>query len=186
MSQREIERPIGFQAKLLKPTDVAGKQSWTFLILPKAASNKLSSRGMVGIDGTLNGTAFTAVLEPDGQKGHWLKVSEALRKKAGVSVGDTVTLEIGPAKNEPEPRVPADLKQALSAAPEAAGAWDDLTTLARRDWVQWIEGAKKAETRQRRINNACDMLASGKRRVCCFDRSGFYSKEFSVPKAADD
>ena len=172
-------------AKLLMPANCAGKQRWTFLVLPKAASDKLSSRGMVGIDGTINGTAFTAVLEPDGQKGHWLKVGEALRKKAGVAVGDTVQLAIGPAKKEPEPKVPADLKKALSAAPEAAAAWDDLTTLARRDWVQWIEGAKKAETRQRRISNACDMLASGKRRVCCFDRSGFYSKEFSAPKAAE-
>ena len=36
----------------------------------------------------------------------------------------------------------------------------------------------------RRIQNACDMLASGKRRVCCFDRSGIYSKGFRAPKAA--
>jgi len=37
----------------------------------------------------------------------------------------------------------------------------------------------------RRIRNACEMLAAGKRRVCCFDRSGFYSKGLGVPKAAD-
>ena len=176
---------IRFQATLLTPADAPKRERWCFLLLPKSASDKLSSRGMVGIDGTLNGTAFTAALEPDGQKGHWLKVSEALRKKAGVTVGDVVTLEIGPAKTEPEPTVPADLKKVLAAAPEVAVVWDDLTTLARRDWVQWVEGAKKVETRQRRISNACDMLASGKRRVCCFDRSGFYSKEFSAPKASE-
>ncbi|MGH8162111.1 MAG: YdeI/OmpD-associated family protein, partial [Gammaproteobacteria bacterium] len=44
---------------------------------------------------------------------------------------------------------------------------------------------KQSKTRTRRIDNACDMLASGKRRVCCFDPSGFYSKSFGAPKAAD-
>ena len=44
--------------------------------------------------------------------------------------------------------------------------------------------AKQAETRAKRIRGACDMLAKGKRRVCCFDRSGFYSKQFSAPQVA--
>ena len=43
--------------------------------------------------------------------------------------------------------------------------------------------AKLAQTRARRIKNACSMLAAGKRRVCCFDRSGFYSKSLSAPKS---
>ncbi|MGH8194858.1 MAG: YdeI/OmpD-associated family protein, partial [Woeseiaceae bacterium] len=53
------------------------------------------------------------------------------------------------------------------------------------DWIHWITSAKRPETRARRIDNACEMLAAGKRRVCCFDRSGFYSKSFGSPKAAD-
>jgi len=49
----------------------------------------------------------------------------------------------------------------------------------------WITSAKQAEKRKRRIENACSMLAAGKRRVCCFDRSGIYNKrqlseEFAV------
>ncbi|MEZ5465135.1 MAG: YdeI/OmpD-associated family protein [Lysobacteraceae bacterium] len=177
---------LTFHVRLCRPADARSCRSWSFVRLPDSVSTVLPSRGMVGVDGSLNGTAFTAVLEPDGQKGHWLKVNEALRKRAGVAVGDTVTLAIGPARKEPEPIVPPDLKKALAEDTEAAAAWDDITTLARRDWVHWIEGAKKAETRKRRISNACDMLASGKGRVCCFDRSGFYSKEFSAPTAADD
>jgi uncharacterized protein YdeI (YjbR/CyaY-like superfamily) len=89
------------------------------------------------------------------------------------------------AREELEPRIPADLRKALTAAPEARAVWSDITPIARRDWVLWITSAKQAETRARRINNACDMLAGGKRRVCCFDRSGFYSKSFGAPKAAD-
>jgi len=62
--------------------------------------------------------------------------------------------------------------------------WSTITPVARRDWIHWITSAKQPETRVRRVANACSMLAGGKRRVCCFDRSGFYSKSMSAPKAA--
>jgi hypothetical protein len=62
--------------------------------------------------------------------------------------------------------------------------WSEITPNARLDWIHWISSAKQEETRARRIKNACSMLAAGKRRVCCFDRSGFYSKSMSAPKAA--
>jgi uncharacterized protein YdeI (YjbR/CyaY-like superfamily) len=125
------------------------------------------------------------VLEPDGQKSHWLKVDRKLSKSARAEAGDEVRLEIAPATKEPEPTVPSDLKKALSAvAPKARAVWSDITPVARRDWIHWITSAKQAETRTRRVQNACSMLASGKRRPCCFDRSGFYSKSLSAPKAA--
>ena len=175
---------IRFKAKLLRPAESAKADSWTFLILPKTASAKLPSRGMTAVEGTINGYSFQAVLEPDGQKSHWLKVDRNLREAAGADAGDIVTLEIAPAAEEPEPTVPADLRKALVAAPKARKLWSDITTVARRDWVHWITSAKQPETRARRIKNACSMLAAGKRRVCCFDRSGFYDKSLSAPKAA--
>lgn len=176
---------IRFQAKLLRPEAAAKEGSWTFITLPKSASKNLPSRGRATVDGAINGFAFRATLEPDGQKGHWLKVNRKLREAAGVEAGDVVTLEIAPAREEPEPRVPADLREALAAAPKARALWSDITPIARRDWIHWITSAKQPETRVRRINNACAMLSAGKRRVCCFDRSGFYSKTFSAPKAAN-
>jgi hypothetical protein len=175
---------IRFKAKLLRPAESAKADSWTFLILPKTASAKLPSRGMTAVEGTINGYSFQAVLEPDGQKSHWLKVDRKLREAAGADAGDIVMLEIAPAAEEPEPTVPADLRKALVAAPKARKLWSDITTVARRDWVHWITSAKQPETRARRIKNACSMLAAGKRRVCCFDRSGFYDKSLSAPKAA--
>jgi hypothetical protein len=139
---------------------------------------------MTAVEGTINGFPFRATLEPDGQKSHWLKVSRKLREAAGANVGDVVTLEIASTGEQPEPKVPADLRKALAAAPKARAVWTDITPIARRDWVHWIVSAKRPETRARRIANACEMLAGGKRRVCCFDRSGFYSKSLSAPKAA--
>jgi hypothetical protein len=175
---------IRFTAKLLRPAESEKDDSWTFVILPKNASAKLPSRGMAAVEGTMNGVHFQAMLEPDGQKGHWLKVNRKLCKAAGANGGDVVTLEVAPAAKEPEPMLPADLRKALAAAPKARKLWSDITAVARRDWIHWITSAKKPETRARRIKNACSMLAAGKRRVCCFDRSGFYDKSLSAPKAA--
>lgn len=175
---------IRFKARLSRPAE-PGDATWTFLVLPKAASARLPTRSMTAVDGTFGGRSFTATLEPDGQGSHWLKVDEKLREAADAQPGDTIELEIRPAERQPEPEVPPDLRQALDDAPAAQATWADITTVARRDWIQWITSAKRPETRVRRINNACDMLGSGKRRVCCFDRSGIYSKGFSAPEAAD-
>ena len=177
--------PIRFRAKLFRPAAAAKVGSWTFLTLPKNASAKLPSRGMTSIEGTINGVPFQATLDPDGKGGHWLRVDRKLREAAGADAGDVVTLEITPAREEPEPRVPADLRKALAAAPKARASWSDITPVARRDWIHWITSGKRAETRALRIGKACDMLAKGKRNICCFDRSGMYSKSLSCPVADD-
>ena len=102
---------------------------------------------------------------------------------AGATVGDIVTIELAPLKKEPEPDIPADFQQALAAAPEARMVWNTTTTLARVDWIHRITSAKQLKTRAKRIADACEMLASGKKQVCCFDPSGYYSKAFRAPEA---
>ncbi len=172
-----------FEARLLQPAKTAKGSSWAFVVLPSSASAKLPTRGMTTVKGTLNGHPFRATLEPDGKRGHWLKVHRKMREAAGAAAGDDVTVEITSTGEKPEIRVPADLRRALAAAPRARAAWSDITAIARRDWIHWITSARQAETRARRIVNACKMLAGGKRRVCCFDRSGYYSKSFGAPQA---
>jgi hypothetical protein len=184
MDKRSASK-IRFSATLFRPAATAKAVSWTFLTLPKEASAKLPSRGQTTVEGTLNGRPLRATLEPDGQGSHWLKVDRKMREAAGAEAGDVVTLEITPVAEEPEPKVPADLRKALAAAPKARELWSDITPIARRDWIHWIVSAKQAETRARRIANACDMLAKGKRRPCCFDRSGIYSKSLRCPVADD-
>ena len=175
---------IHFTAKLSRPAEPDKAGDWTFLVLPKNASAKLPTRGRTPVEGTINGAPFQAELEPDGQKSHWLKVNRKLSAAARAKAGDIVAFEIAVPAKEPEPKVPADLRKALAAAPKARAVWKDITTNARRDWIHWIDSAKQSETRVRRVANACSMLAGGKRRVCCFDRSGFYDKSMSAPKAA--
>lgn len=182
MTQRPMTSQ--FKATLLRPVKQESDNSWAFVVLPKSVSEKLPRRGRTTVEGTLNAYSFRATLEPDGQLSHWLRVNQELLESAGVNSGDDVTFEIMPVEQEPEPEVPADLQDALAAFPEAQAVWSDTTTIARLDWIHWITSAKQSKTRAKRILDACDMLASGKRRVCCFDPSGYYSKAFCPPKTA--
>ena len=181
----ELNSESGFSAKLLRPAKTDDQAPWAFIVLPQEVSDKLPRRGRTTIDGKINGHRFTATLDPDGKRSHWLRIGNALQEESGVAVGDVVTFEIEPVDKEPEPPVPDDFEKALAAAPEARRVWDDTTTIARLDWIHWITSAKQSKTREKRINDACEMLADGKRRVCCFDPSGFYSKALRAPVAED-
>jgi hypothetical protein len=159
---------LSFTATLFQ-SDETG--SATLLALPQSASAKLPSRGMTLVEGTLNDFPVRAVLEPDGKGSHWFKVNEAILEAIGKGAGDTVTMVVAPSKEWPEPTVPPDLKSALASDNEAQAQWEDITSMARWDWIRWIGAAKQSETRKRRVENACSMLKAGKRRVCCFDRN---------------
>jgi len=84
-----------------------------------------------------------------------------------------------------ELNVPTGFGKALAAAPKAKVQWGDLTPIARRDFISWIGSAKQPETRSRRIEKACSMLAAGKRRPCCYSIVSFdlYKALAAVPKA---
>jgi uncharacterized protein YdeI (YjbR/CyaY-like superfamily) len=64
--------------------------------------------------------------------------------------------------------VPKDIKVLLVEKPPLLAAWEDITPLARNEWLCWIESAKKAETRLSRINRLVNDLPNGKRRPCCW------------------
>ena len=75
-------------------------------------------------------------------------------------------------------RLPGDLRQALIANPTALHAWKDITPLARNEFICWVEDAKQAVTRERRIRRTREELEEGLRRPCCWpgckhrDRTG--------------
>lgn len=65
-------------------------------------------------------------------------------------------------------KVPVDLQKAIVAVSKARITWEDITPLARNEWICWVESAKKVETRIHRIKRTQDSLAAGKRRPCCW------------------
>jgi uncharacterized protein YdeI (YjbR/CyaY-like superfamily) len=65
-------------------------------------------------------------------------------------------------------KVPADLRKILVSNLSVHKVWEDITPIARNEWICWIESAKKIETRYRRMNLMRENLISGKRRPCCW------------------
>lgn len=74
------------------------------------------------------------------------------------------------AKPKPGPvhKLPADFREALASDTAAKGVWDDITPLARNEWICWVTSAKQAATRERRITVGLDKMRKGMRRPCCW------------------
>lgn len=174
-----------FSATLLRPAAPCDGAVWAFIVLPKDASAKLPRRGRTSVNVSINGYEFQAMLEPDGQRSHWLQIDNEQLVAAGVVIGSTARFQITALAQEPQPALPEDFAEALASCPEAKAVWDDTSNIAKLDWIHWLVSAKQSKTREKRINDACEQLCGGKRRVCCFDPSGFYSKAFAAPKAAE-
>jgi len=64
--------------------------------------------------------------------------------------------------------LPADLKKALSSNKKVKEAWEDITPIARNEFICWVLDAKQQTTREKRIKRTCEDLINGKRRPCCW------------------
>lgn len=154
---------VRFKARLAQSSPNTKRTSGVFIAIPKATAAKL--RGMIRLEGIINGHPFRAPLEADTSGGYALRVNQAMLRGAGAGIGDTVQLAVlGP---EPEPTAPADLRNAFKASASAKALWGELTTELRRDWIRWIESTENPDTRSRRIRRTIEQLAEGKRRPCC-------------------
>ncbi|MBC7512358.1 DUF1905 domain-containing protein [Candidatus Saccharibacteria bacterium] len=155
---------VRFEATLYNLKD------WTILPVPKDESLKLGSRGQISVTGKLNGHEFSAVLEPDGRWSHWIRVTGEMSERANVHAGDTVNVELTNQAVWPEPKVPKDLKAALDTAPQKVkDKWVDITTMARWEWIRWMNATLCQETRAVRIQKTISKLNGTHRRPCCFN-----------------
>jgi uncharacterized protein YdeI (YjbR/CyaY-like superfamily) len=65
-------------------------------------------------------------------------------------------------------KMPADLRKALISDPAARVKWEDITPLARNEWICWVISVKKSETRKQHVKRVCTELIEGMRRPCCW------------------
>lgn len=68
----------------------------------------------------------------------------------------------------PVHKLPADFRKAIESDSVAKDVWDDITPLARNEWICWVTSAKKDDTRRRRITVGLDKMRKGMRRPCCW------------------
>ena len=156
-------------SKLIFRTNITNINSWNIIHLPKAISNKLSSRGMLIIEAQINDCIFKVELEPDGSGSHWFKVSDDFMDKINANKNDEISIEFEETKWF-KPQIPLDFIASLEDE-NLLDAWNLLTTKAQWEWIRWIRFTKNEVTRQKRIKTACSMLQSGKKRPCCFDQT---------------
>lgn len=149
-----------FEASLVRP---AGTGTWTFVQIPFDVVGTYGVRGQIKVKGTVNGVPIRASLMPNGDGTHYMVVKQSVRDEAGVTAGDTVLIAIEPDTDERTVDVPEDFQEALGADAEASAFFEKLSYSHRKEYVEWILSAKKEETRAKRIGQAVDMLAKGKK-----------------------
>jgi bifunctional DNA-binding transcriptional regulator/antitoxin component of YhaV-PrlF toxin-antitoxin module len=112
----------------------------------------------VPVRGSVNGTPFRTTIAVYGGR-YYLGFRKEIRDAAGIAAGDELTIEL---ERDEEPRtveVPADLAAVLGS--EERAFFDALAFTHRREYVEWIEDAKREQTRQSRIAKAVELLRSG-------------------------
>jgi hypothetical protein len=113
------------------------------------------------VKATIEGVPYRGTLVRMGTECHLLLILKEIREKIGKTFGDEVTVTVEP---DTEPRVidiPAELKKAFKTEKEAKAFFDKLSYSHQREYVMWINEAKREETRQNRILKTIEMLKKG-------------------------
>ena len=111
----------------------------------------------------IEGVPYRGILTRMGGDHHLLIILKEIREQIGKTFGDEVTITVEP---DIEPRVievPAELKQAFKTEKEAKAFFDKLSYTHQREYVMWINEAKREETRQSRVVKTIEMLKQGKK-----------------------
>ena len=137
--------------------------AWTYIVLPFSVEKTWGSRALVSVKGSINGFGFRSSVFPAGDGTHTMMVNKAMQQGAGVGQGDTAEFVMEP---DTAPRVveaPPDLQKALSKNAAAKAFWDKCPPSHRKAYLGYIEEAKLAETRARRIEKTIATMAGGKK-----------------------
>jgi hypothetical protein len=154
-------KPRRFDAKL-EPIGPGG--SWTRMEIPFDTEAAFGSRARIPVRGTMNGFAFRTSILPNGDGTHHMMLNKALLAGAKVTPGGRVEVVLEKDEESREVAAPADLLMALGKSAAAKKTWTAKTPTFRKEYILWIEDAKTAETRARRIAATVEKVARGERR----------------------
>ncbi|MGA8532948.1 MAG: YdeI/OmpD-associated family protein [Candidatus Tumulicola sp.] len=132
----------------------------TYARIPPATMRAFDGRIRVPVRVTLNGVTWRTTICNMGA-GPMIGVSAAVRKAAGIERGDGITFELERDTEVRTVELPPDFARALRAAERRA--YDAMSYSHRKEYVQWIDAAKKPETRLRRIEKAREKLRESRR-----------------------
>jgi len=135
----------------------------TGIEVPAQVLEQLGAGKRPAVTATVNGSAFECTVGSMGGKS-MIAFSAARRKETGLTGGDRIEVTLSLAEGPREVTVPADLRTAMRASKGTEAFFAGLSNSLQRYHVDQIEGAKTPETRQRRIDKAVALFASGKAR----------------------
>ncbi|MET8337676.1 YdeI/OmpD-associated family protein [Streptosporangium canum] len=141
---------------------LSGKTT-TGIQVPQEVIESLGSNKRPRVQVTINGYTYRSSVAPMGG-GYMLPINADHRKGAGVAGGEEVDVEIELDTQPREVTLPPDLTEALDGEADAKRFFDGLSYTQRLSFATWVESAKKAETRQRRLDETVTMLREGRTR----------------------
>jgi hypothetical protein len=147
-----------FKARLQR---VEGTGTWTYFTVPFNVEHIFGSRARVAVKGEIDGHAVRGSLMPHGDGTHFLVVNKEIRAAIGKESGDSVRVRLEPDREPRTVELPAAFQRILKKHKSAWANFQRLSYSHRKEYVQWIEAAKKAETKQRRMLKAVEKLATG-------------------------
>jgi hypothetical protein len=150
---------IRFKAILIRPEGVG---TWTYLDIPERVSALLGQIGQIRVRGTVNSEPIRATLLAHGEGTHILVVGKQIREKIGVAAGDTVHVTLEEDAGKREIPIPVELRREIKNLPAAAAAFRKMAPSHRKAYAEWIDSAKKEETRRNRAAKAAKMILAGK------------------------
>lgn len=139
------------------------KMTTAFLRIPFDVEKEYGAK-RVPVRGTINGVEYRSTIACAPKLGLYaIPVCRELRERIGVEVGDTVTwvIERDVAERTVDP--PQELVRIFRTNSAAKQTWEKLCFTHKKEFARWIEGAKKPETRERRIAKTLEMLAAGEK-----------------------
>jgi Bacteriocin-protection, YdeI or OmpD-Associated/Domain of unknown function (DUF1905) len=137
--------------------------AWTHMDVPFNVEEAFGTRARVAVRGTVNGFPFRSSLMPRGKGVFYMAFTKEMQDATNSGAGDTVSVVM---EQDTAPRivtVPDDLKKALAQSPAQTKAFAALSYSHQKEYVDWIEGAKRTETRANRIEKTIALLAAGKK-----------------------
>lgn len=140
-----------FKAKL----DGVPNSSGTYVLVPRSVMRHFGGRIRVRVCATIDGVTWRTTIADMGA-GPMIGVTAATRNAAGIERGDRVTVVIEEDKEERTVGVPRDFSKAMNESQRKV--YDSMSYTHRKEYVQWIEAAKKPDTRTRRIAKALAKL----------------------------
>lgn len=135
-----------------------GRGGGTYVVIPFNVKELYGTGAQVRVKATFDGHPYRGSLAPMGGGQHILGIKKDIREAIGKDIGDSVHVTV---ERDTEPRVvtvPQDFEQALRSHSKVKEAFDKFSYTHQKEYVQWIEEAKKPETRQRRIERAMEMI----------------------------